>query len=447
MNLRRLLFWTHLTAGSIAGVVILIMSFTGVLLAYERQITNWANREYRSVQPQPDAAPLPVGELLAKVCLAQPTVPSSVLVHSRSDLPAEIGFGPDRTVYFDSYTGAPLGVASQRTRNFFRSVENWHRWLGVSNANRATGRLVTGISNLAFLVLVSTGIFLWWPRAWTWQRFKTAVTWRRHHATSRARNWNWHTVTGFWCALPLLVIVSCGVVMSFPWANNLLYRLTGSPVPVQGAPGAQSADASAPQSTASDRPHSQGGPNAGANAKANHPLRDENAAATGREVAQSSNACGINVAAVNALWTRAAQQDPAWHSLTLRVLPNAHVPAVFSIDASDGGHPDKRSQLTLDPQTASVIRWEPFSGQSEGRRLRAWVRFSHTGEAGGVFGETIAALAALGATGLVFTGLTMAWRRLLANFEIGSAGNRESRASAPTQLPVEDFSEYEVLKK
>jgi hypothetical protein len=29
-----------------------------------------------------------------------------------------------------------------------------------------------------------------------------------------------------------------------------------------------------------------------------------------------------------------------------------------------------------------------------GRRLRAWVRFSHTGEAGGLPGETIAALAA-----------------------------------------------------
>ena len=38
---RKLVFWSHLVAGCIAGVVILTMSVTGVLLAFERQVTNW----------------------------------------------------------------------------------------------------------------------------------------------------------------------------------------------------------------------------------------------------------------------------------------------------------------------------------------------------------------------------------------------------------------------
>ena len=38
MTLRKVLFWCHLAAGVTAGVVILIMSVTGVLLAYEQQI-------------------------------------------------------------------------------------------------------------------------------------------------------------------------------------------------------------------------------------------------------------------------------------------------------------------------------------------------------------------------------------------------------------------------
>lgn len=44
MTLRRALFWIHLTAECVAGRVILVMSATGVLLAYRRQVTNWSER-------------------------------------------------------------------------------------------------------------------------------------------------------------------------------------------------------------------------------------------------------------------------------------------------------------------------------------------------------------------------------------------------------------------
>ena len=66
MTARRVLFWTHLAAGSLAGIVILIMSVTGVLLAYERQITNWANRDYRSAPGAASQARLSMDELLGE---------------------------------------------------------------------------------------------------------------------------------------------------------------------------------------------------------------------------------------------------------------------------------------------------------------------------------------------------------------------------------------------
>lgn len=69
--------------------------------------------------------------------------------------------------------------------------------------------------------------------------------------------------------------------------------------------------------------------------------------------------------------------------------------------------------LTLDPVTAEVIRWEPFAAQNLGRRLRAWVRPIHTGEAGGLAGQAVAAGASAGGAVLVYTGLALAWRRLL----------------------------------
>src|SRR6266404_5946802 len=86
----------------------------------------------------------------------------------------------------------------------------------------------------------------------------------------------------------------------------------------------------------------------------------------------------------------------------------------FSIDRGNGGRPDLRSQLTLDRATGEIVRWEAFSSYNSGRRLRAWARFTHTGEAGGLLGQTIAVMASAGAALLVVTGLSLGVRRFLA---------------------------------
>ncbi len=67
MSLRKILFWIHLTTGCLAGMVILVMSVTGILLAYQKQIISWADRDYRSVPPQSAAARLPIESMLATV--------------------------------------------------------------------------------------------------------------------------------------------------------------------------------------------------------------------------------------------------------------------------------------------------------------------------------------------------------------------------------------------
>jgi uncharacterized iron-regulated membrane protein len=57
------------------------------------------------------------------------------------------------------------------------------------------------------------------------------------------------------------------------------------------------------------------------------------------------------------------------------------------------------------------VQWEPYASYSLGRTIRSWVRPVHTGEAGGVVGQMVAALASAGGVVLVWTGLTLTWRR------------------------------------
>jgi uncharacterized iron-regulated membrane protein len=62
---------------------------------------------------------------------------------------------------------------------------------------------------------VTSGVYLWWPKQWTWRHLRPAV-WFRRGLAGKARDWNWHNTLGLWCAAPLLIVVLTGVVMSFP---------------------------------------------------------------------------------------------------------------------------------------------------------------------------------------------------------------------------------------
>jgi uncharacterized iron-regulated membrane protein len=105
---------------------------------------------------------------------------------------------------------------------------------------------------------------------------------------------------------------------------------------------------------------------------------------------------------------------PGWQTITLRI-PTERSPNIsFQIDTGDDGRPDKRAQLVLNRDTGDEVRWEPFPSHSAGRKIRMWMRFAHTGEAGGILGQSIASVASLGGAFLAGTGISLAIRRFLA---------------------------------
>ena len=65
MTFRDLLYWPPLVCGVTAGILIFIMSVTGVLLTYERQMISWAEGDYDRSAPT-DKKVLSVDEILIK---------------------------------------------------------------------------------------------------------------------------------------------------------------------------------------------------------------------------------------------------------------------------------------------------------------------------------------------------------------------------------------------
>ena len=94
-------------------------------------------------------------------------------------------------------------------------------------------------------------------------------------------------------------------------------------------------------------------------------------------------------------------------------LPNREDgPVAFTITDGANWNAFARSNLTLNAATGDVIQWQPYEAGTLGQKVRGWLRFAHTGELGGLTGQVIAGLGCLGGVFLVYTGLSLALRRL-----------------------------------
>jgi len=379
---RKILFWVHLSAGLAAGAVVAVMAVTGIALSFEPRIVAWAEKGVRAVTPPPGARRISADALVALAQAARPEAKvTGVTLKSDPAASAFVGFGREGGLYVNPYTGEILGKGS-RAHDFMHAVEDIHRWLG----SRERGKPVTGAATMALFFLVLSGLSLWWPRAWSWEKAKS-ITVLNPRLSGKARDFQWHHVIGFWGAPFFLVTTLTGLVMSYTWMNNLLFRMTGN----------------APPAAQGNAPSGGGGA----------PLPPPEG--------------------LDRFFTAAATRSPGWVSAGLRFPAKPEAPVTVSIQEppSVSRHPNPRSQLSLDPATGAVLKWESFAEQNAGKKLRAWVKPIHTGEAGGWVGQGIAALSATGLLFMVWTGWALAWRRFRSRRKAPLVAQEGSAVSKP----------------
>jgi uncharacterized iron-regulated membrane protein len=381
MKFRSVIFWVHLACGVTAGLVIFMMSATGVLLTYERQITAWFDK-YAYTTPDQATQRMPITGLLAKAREHVPDItPAALTISSDPTAPVTVQLNRARILHLNPYTGAILGEGNQGIRSFFHAVTGWHRWFNTEGTARGTARAITGACNLVFLILVISGMYLWLPRRFKWPFFRGVLLFNSQAKTGRARDYNWHHVFGIWSSIPLLIVIATAVVFSYPWANNLVFRSVGEEPARRGLHGP--------------------GPETG------FPGREGRAPVIRRN---RETETGLTL---DALFERAARYQSSWNTITILGPDSPFNTVSFTIDQGNGGQPQKRQQLTMSRNSGEVIKWEPFNSQSSGRRLRTLIRFLHTGEALGIAGQTIAGLVSLTALIMVWTGFALAYRRLV----------------------------------
>ncbi len=424
---RKVLFWLHLIAGVVAGVVIFIMSATGVALAFEKEIVAWAERDVRRVAPPTaDAKPIELGEMLAKLREERPGErPSNITLEADPTIAVAVSYGRTNAFYVNPYSGEIHEQGAKGTREFMHLMIDLHRYLGGHDEKRALGKAITGACNAAFLFLAVSGLYLWWPRQWT-KKILASVGLMSFKLRGKARDFNWHNAVGLWCAPVLIVLTATAMPISYRWASDMVYKLTGNQPPQQGGPGAPATSVEVPTPPPGSRPLGleamfaaaqkefpnwqqisyrtggrgggrPGATNAPAATTTNLPSAEVSAVSTGRgEGTREGNRAGGNG---EGRGEGGREGRGAAQPVTLSVKTKGQWPLFAT------------TTLTLDPYTGNVLQKEGYADQNSGRQLRSWTRFLHTGEALGVIGKAVAGLASAGALLLVWTGFALTWRR------------------------------------
>jgi uncharacterized iron-regulated membrane protein len=385
MTFRKTLFWLHLSAGVISGLSIAIMCFTGTVLAFEKELTAWYERDARRVDvPPPGTTRLSLDDLQRRLRTAHPDArPTSIIL--QNDPAAAVAFSSGRTggFYVNPYTGDVRQPESAAMGRFMQAMVEWHRYLGFTgDVSRPRGKWINGVCNLAFCLLAVSGLYLWMPRTWSWRSLRPIV-WFRQNSTTKARDFNWHNAIGFWTAPVLIVLTLTAVPISFRWGGTLISKLTGTPTPstpAAGAGGARPGNARA----AAGAPHTTA---------AAQPL------------------------ALDPLFAAARQSVPDWKTITLRTTggpgaPGGRAQAVtLSVREQASWPRTATTTLTMSPDTATVLSRTGYRELEAAQQVRAWTRFLHTGEALGWLGQLVAGIACLGGVFLVYTGFALSWRR------------------------------------
>ena len=229
----------HLWLGMVSGLIVFIVSVTGCIFVFEKEIFDlthpdlvYSERASGSVKPLSElliTAQLALGEKkpIKHVELFGDPVRSYIFTASKTDKKAKNVWNYFQQVkyyqevYINPYTGAYLGTVD-RKYEFFNIVRRIHQNLLLPYE---TGSLIIGSSCLMFLVLLITGFVLWIPKTKNGWKQRFTIKW---NAKWRRVNYDTHNVGGFYVLPVAVIIVITGLVWSFDWWEDGIYRILGS---------------------------------------------------------------------------------------------------------------------------------------------------------------------------------------------------------------------------
>lgn len=206
------------------GIIITIVCLTGAILVFQDEILELSNPSHYFIKETKET-PIPLEELIPMVNaqLDSNTVASVQISHDpgrtyRMTLTEGFRF----TAFVNQYTGEVTGIYKFRESPFY-TVMTLHRWL--MDGSRTWGKYTVGISTLIFVFILISGFIVWMPRRLNKSRFKIQMK-----KGKKRLFYDLHNVLGAYACLVLLICALTGMMWSFEWYRNSVFKIFGAEV-------------------------------------------------------------------------------------------------------------------------------------------------------------------------------------------------------------------------
>jgi len=399
----------HFYAGLFSLPFVLILSITGAIYLFKPQIESWNDSPFASLST-PDATK-PVSEQINAALQAIPKSQFSSFEISESKTDAGrviVRSGTDSIrchVHPES-----LAILQQRDTDdeFISVVKRIHGELLLG----PRGSYLVELAACWTIVMILTGLFLWWPRKtsgfagvlYPRLRSGTKLIWR-----------DIHSVTGMWISAFALILIVTGLPWAAFWGDyfKTIRQLTGTAVAKQDW-----------ASGAAKKTQGRAGGHDG------HGHADQNSTF---DIAQ------IDIAQIDIAQIDIAQIDRVVESVRpLGLLPPVVVsppdrPAGDWIVKSNTANRPQRVTLKVAGATGEVTSRETFADRHLIDRIVGTGIALHEGQLFGWVNQAIGLLTALGLMLLSVSGTVMWWRRRHVGF-LGAPKQRSDSRSSPALL-------------
>lgn len=220
MTFKKLTGKIHLWLGLSSGLVVLILGVTGCMLAFELEIRNLTESfrnvkvENRDVLPPSELKAIAEKHLVSKKALG--------IEYPGKDKAAIAAYYDEKEyelLFMNPYSGEVLKHKNMN-RDFFRIVLDGHYYLWLPDN---IGQPIAASATLVFLVMMISGLILWWPKNKAAKKQRFTIKWS---ARWRRKNYDLHNVLGFYMTWVAIFLAITGLVFGFQWFAKSVYWIT-----------------------------------------------------------------------------------------------------------------------------------------------------------------------------------------------------------------------------
>ena len=371
----------HLWLSLPLGIVLTVVCLSGAVLVFEGEITRALHPELYRVAAPADARPLRPSQLADRIGGQMPDSLHlvSLQLSARSDEPCMAAFRETgrKQLSVDPYTGNVNGWTESPA--FFGTVRKLHRWLldpPPSKGEKSVGKAIVGVSTLALVLILVSGLILWIPRSRKALRNRLKVSY-----SDGRRFWHdCHVSLGFYATLLLLVMALTGLTWSFGWYRTAAYELFGG---TQQTVAAQE-DLSWKVDSGNRQSRARSGERT-----------------AGREHGETET-CPFD----HAVWDDVLEQLTAHYTAYKTIVLTQAEAQVTRRSAMR-----RIDRATFDPRNGRLAEITRYEDTPRQQRLRGWFYTFHTGTWGGIWTKILYFLAALIGATLPLTGYYLWWKR------------------------------------